>query len=75
VAGRGVKGNQVIGATKDTNYDARPVNLQTGAPDDEMGDLVRPPEVHASVLAAAGLPYDHISNQSPKLIKAMLKGG
>ena len=75
VAGRGVKGNQVIGATKDTNYDARPVNLETGAPDDEMGTLIRPSDVHASVLAAAGLPYDHISNQDPKLIKAMLKGG
>jgi hypothetical protein len=75
VAGRGVKGNQVIGATKDTNYDARPVNLETGAPDDEFGVLVRPSDVHASVLAAAGLPFDHISNQDPKLIKAMLKSG
>lgn len=74
VAGRGIKGNQAIGATKDTNYDARPVNLATGAPDD-MGEALRPSEVHATLLHAAGLPYDHISNQSPKLIKAMLKSG
>jgi hypothetical protein len=49
------------------------MNLDTGAPDDDMGTLVRPPDVHATVLHAAGLPYDNISNQSPKLIKAILK--
>lgn len=73
VAGPGIKGNQAIGATKDTNYDVRPVNLETGAPDDEMGTLVRPSDVHATVLASAGLPYTNISNQSPQIIKAMLK--
>ncbi len=73
VAGKGIRGNVVIGATKDTNYDSRPANLDTGAPDDEMGTLIKPSDVHATLLTAAGLPYDHISNQSPKLIKAMLK--
>lgn len=73
VAGSGIKGNQAVGATKDTNYDARPVNLDTGAPDDEMGTLIRPSDVHATLLTAAGLPYDHISNQDPKLIRAILK--
>lgn len=73
IAGNGIKGNQVIGATKDTNYDVRPINLETGAPDDEMGTVMRPSDVHASILAAAKLPYDHISNQSPVLIPALLK--
>ena len=75
VAGAGIKGNQVIGATKDTNYDVRPVDLNTGAPDDEMGTILRPSDVHATILEAAKLPHDHISNQSPKLIPAMLKAG
>jgi hypothetical protein len=73
VAGQGIKGNLAVGANKDSNYDSRPMNLDTGAPDDDLGTLVRPPDVHATVLHAAGLPYDNISNQSPKLIKAILK--
>jgi len=73
VAGNGIKGNNVVGANKDTNYDTRPINLDTGIPDDEMGTLIRPQDVHATILHAAGLPYDHISNQSPKLIKSILK--
>lgn len=75
VAGAGIKGNLAVGATNDTNYDARPMNLETGAPDDAMGEIIRPSDVHATVLASAGLPYDHISNQSPKIIKALLKSG
>jgi uncharacterized protein (DUF1501 family) len=73
VAGRGIKGNQAIGATKDANYLNRPINLDTGAPDDEMGTEIRPSDVHATLLHAAGLPYDNLGNQSPKLISAMLK--
>jgi hypothetical protein len=73
VAGNGIQGNQAIGANKDTNYDARPVNLQTGAPDDEFGHVVKPSDIHATLLHAAGLCYDHISNQDPKIIEAMLK--
>lgn len=73
VAGNGIKGNQAIGATKDTNYDSRRANLDTGAPDDEMGEPIRPSDVHATLLEAAGLCHTHLSNQSPKVIKAMLK--
>ncbi len=74
VAGNGIKGNQAIGANKDTTFDARPVDLETGAPDDELGVGLRPADVHATLLEAAGLCHDHISNQEPKIIKAMLKG-
>ncbi len=73
MAGRGIKGNTVIGATKDSNYDYRPIRLDTGIPDDEMGSLVRPSDVHATLLTAAGLPYSHITNQSPQVITAALK--
>ncbi len=73
VAGNGIKGNLAVGATKDTNYDSRPIDLDTGIPNDDGGHLLHPQDVHATILHAAGLPYDHISNQSPKIIKAILK--
>ncbi|MBK8256133.1 MAG: DUF1501 domain-containing protein [Polyangiaceae bacterium] len=73
IAGQGIKGNIAVGANKDTTYDTRPMNLATGQPDDEMGHLVRPSDIHATVLTAAGLCYNHISNQDPKLITAILK--
>ncbi len=73
IAGQGIKGNLAVGANRDVNYDSRPMNLKTGAPDDEMGEIVRPSDVHATLLKAAGLPYSHIENQSPKLIQAILK--
>jgi hypothetical protein len=38
-----------------------------------MGALIRPSDVHATLLDAAGLPYDHISNQEPRIIQAMKK--
>ncbi len=72
VAGRGIKGNQVIGGTTDNNYSGRPINMTTGAPDDITGQILRPPDIHRTVLDAAGLPYEHIANQDPVLVKAML---
>lgn len=75
VAGQGIAGNKAIGGTKDSNYDARPVDLASGAPADDTGELIRPSDIHATLLRAAGLPADHISNQDPKIISAMLKSG
>jgi uncharacterized protein (DUF1501 family) len=73
VAGMGIKGNTVIGATGTDDYASRSINLATGAVEDG-GTPVRPADIHATVLQAMGLSYDHISNQSPKVIDAMLKG-
>ena len=50
------------------------MNLATGLPDDEMGHQVRPSDIHATLLSAAGLCYNHITNQDPKVISAILKG-
>jgi hypothetical protein len=72
VAGNGIKGNQVIGSTNDLNYGARPTDLTTGASDDEMGTVLRPPDVHRTILNAVGMPYEHISNQDPVLIPALI---
>lgn len=74
LAGQGIKGNLAVGGNKESTYDARPMNLATGLPDDEMGHQVRPSDIHATLLSAAGLCYNHISNQDPKLISAILKG-
>ncbi|HZO12183.1 MAG TPA: DUF1501 domain-containing protein [Polyangiaceae bacterium] len=71
VAGRGIRGNNTIGATTDTQYAGRPVDLASGAPND-AGHLVRPADIHATVLQAMGLSYDHIENQQPKIVEAML---
>ncbi len=73
VAGMGIRGNTVIGATSTDTYASSTVNLSTGEVD-LGGAPVRPADIHATVLQAMGLSYDHISNQSPRIIDAMLKG-
>jgi uncharacterized protein (DUF1501 family) len=76
LAGPGIKGNTVVGATKEPNMSVSKMNLATGAAvgdDDEAGMVVRPADVHATVLESMGLDWDHISNQSPKLVQAVLK--
>jgi len=73
VAGMGIKGNQVIGATGADDYASRTINLSTGAVEDG-GVPLRPSDIHATVLHAMGLSYDHISNQSPNVVDAMLTG-
>jgi uncharacterized protein (DUF1501 family) len=72
VAGKGIKGNTIVGATTDDTYAAQPVNLADGTVD-EGGVVVRPADVHATVCQALGLTHEHISNQEPKIIEAMLK--
>ncbi len=71
VAGKGIAGNRVIGATDDTFF-LQPIDPATGGPD-ERGVRIRPPDIHATLLAALGLPYDHIANQEPIVLEAMLR--
>ena len=73
VAGPGIRGNSVLGASSDLNLAYRKMNLTTGLPDDNNGTLIHPSDVHASVLKSMGLTYDHLSNQSPQIITALLK--
>ncbi len=72
VGGKGIKGNQVIGATDD-DFNTTGIDLTTGASVGPNGWTVRPPDIHATLLEAIGLPWDHLENQSPQLIQAMLK--
>ncbi len=70
LAGAGIEGNQVIGGTDET-YTRELIDPATGA---VGGDLViRPPDVHATILSALGLSYEHLSNQDPTLIPAIIK--
>jgi hypothetical protein len=74
VAGRGIRGNTVIGATDDAVYAGQPVDLATGKVD-PGGVLLRPADLHATFFEAMGLGHEHISNQDPKIVTAMLKQG
>jgi hypothetical protein len=73
LAGPKIKGNVVIGGTDDNNMTARLCDFETGLPDPD-GLVLRPTDIHATVLHSMGLSYDHLSNQTPHLIPALLKG-
>lgn len=62
VAGKGIRGNTVVGRTTDT-YGVAPFE----------GHKIRPADVHATVFDALGLSYEHVGNQNPKIIDAMKK--
>jgi len=70
LAGKGIKGNTVIGAT-DSALGMQGLDPATGQVDPNQ-DAARPPDVHATLLQAAGLDFSHISNQNPRLITAAL---
>jgi hypothetical protein len=62
----------VLGDSNNTYASRCPVDLATGAPEDITGTVLRPPDIHRTLLHAAGLSYDHLSNEDPVLIQAML---
>jgi uncharacterized protein (DUF1501 family) len=70
IAGKGIKGNTVVGATDDT-FTRLLVNPATGMTDNGK-TLIRPPDLHATLLQALGLPHDHLGNQLPVILEAML---
>ena len=72
IAGPGIKGNQVFGATSDKDMVVRNVDPTTGKADDAAGIQLRPADIHATLLHSMGLSYDHLSNQSPQLLPALL---
>jgi uncharacterized protein (DUF1501 family) len=72
LAGPGIQGNKVVGGTNDNGMTVRAIDPQTGLPGGTMN--VRPADLHATVLQSMGLPYTHLTNQSPQVIPAILKG-
>lgn len=73
VAGPGIKGNTVFGASSNTGMQTQKWNFTTGALDAAGGALIRPADVHATLLDSMGLSYSHLSNQSPRIIGAIKK--
>jgi uncharacterized protein (DUF1501 family) len=71
LAGGGIKGNTVVGETRDVDYHGKAIDHATGKPD-EMGAHIRPPDVHATLLKSAGLSYENVSNQSPIVMQTAL---
>jgi len=74
VAGPGLKKNLVVGASADINLLFQPINLATGQVDltDPNAPVIRPPDVHATVLQSMGLSPTYLSNQTPQIITALL---
>jgi uncharacterized protein (DUF1501 family) len=70
VAGKGLRGNQIIGGTDET-YTRMLIDPKTGETGGTMS--IRPPDVHATILTALGLDTSHLSNQDPQVIEAMLE--
>ncbi|MDP3155902.1 MAG: DUF1501 domain-containing protein [Archangium sp.] len=71
VAGPGIKGNTVFGASSNTGMTTQKWNFATGALDATGGAVIRPADVHATLLDSMGLSSSHLSNQSPRLISAI----
>ncbi len=71
VAGPGIKGNTVFGASSNTGMTTQKWNFVTGALDATGGAVIRPADVHATLLDSMGLSHSHLSNQSPRLISAI----
>jgi uncharacterized protein (DUF1501 family) len=73
VAGPGIKGNTVFGASTNTGMQVQKWNFATGAVDATAGAVIRPADVHATLLDSMGLSFSHLSNQTPRVISAIKK--
>jgi hypothetical protein len=96
LAGAGIRGGTVIGATSDSDFLALPIDLNTGKVAIPTGELktcalpatesctgtdatpsggytVRPPDIHATFLQAAGFSDSNLFNQQPVIIPAILQ--
>jgi hypothetical protein len=72
LAGNGIKGNQVIGASGPDSYDVVPFDFDSQAPDETAPIPIRPADVHATICKAMDISYEHIENQEPKLLTEVL---
>ena len=74
VGGKGIKTNQVVGASVEETMDFLDTNLTTGAAVPiGQGWTVRPSDIQATILQAAGLDASNLSNQNPQIVQALLK--
>ena len=73
IAGPGITGNTVFGTSSDLGMGTQKFNFMTGAKDDTNGNLIRPSDIHTTLLTSMGLSSSHLANQSPKLINKLIK--
>lgn len=73
IGGAGIKGNQIFGATSNKSMGVQKFNFATGAVDAVNGAVIRPCDVHATLLESMGLDQAHLSNMSPRLISRLIK--
>ena len=74
IKGPGIVGNRVFGASSDTGMNAQKWNPRTGVADaGTNGRVIRPADIHATLLRSMGLSHTHLSNQSPSLLSPLLK--
>ena len=71
LAGMNIQGGQVVGRTTDDTYQSMAVDPVSGGVS-EGGVIIRPTDIHATVMEALGLPWDHLANQDPVLLQALL---
>ncbi len=70
IKGPGLKGNKVFGASSEQAMGVMQWDFASGAPGNSV---IRPTDVHATVLDSMGLSYQHLSNTTPKVISALKK--
>ena len=73
ISGPGITGNTVFGASTDLGMGTSKWNFTTGAKDDTAGNLIHPQDIHATLLTSMGMTSAHLSNQSPQLIRKLIK--
>ena len=73
LAGAGLKGGTVFGASSDVGMQAQKFDFGSGALDAANGAVIRPSDVHATLLKSMGLDYSHLSNTTPRPIGRLLK--
>lgn len=73
VKGPGILGGRVFGASSDAGMGAQKWNFMTGALNATSGKLIKPTDVHATLLRSMGLTYNHITNNLPELMRPLLR--
>ncbi len=72
VAGAGIKGGQVIGASGDVALAPTKTNLQTGESDNSNGEVIKPEHIYRTLLHDLGVTKDVADMRVPPIL-AMLK--
>jgi Protein of unknown function (DUF1501) len=73
IAGPGIKGNQVFGATTDSGMQKTSVDLTTGKAVATGGTVIRPTDVVGTLLQSMGVSLEPILNNNPVVLKTLLK--